>query len=117
MATITPTITHEAGHKILVQWDNVTESDTCTGFKCLGLYQDISIEADDTSAWGGATFTVVGDNGGGGATCRAVGTGSTSWTTNAIFSIVERPDTITPTFTGGSSQSVTVYMICWEEPS
>jgi hypothetical protein len=107
----------QPGIKHTYTWSNVTENDTCAPFEFQDLAQDISIEADDTSAWGGASLTLVGSNGGSsGAVCTAMDGSTAAWTANALFSVLQRPGSITPTFAGGSSQSVSIAMTVWYQP-
>lgn len=114
MAVISYTTTRsQEDQKYLVTWENVTENDTCLAFLFNEHSKNICVEADDTSAWGGSTLTMVGSNGGGGIACKAMDDSTSSWTANALFSIRERPSQITPTFAGGTSQSVTVHMVVW----
>ena len=119
MATIAYTESYsQDARKLKITWENVTEADICQTFDFGNvLPADISIEADDTSAWGGATLTMVGSNGGGGVACTSMNESTASWTANALFSILQRPNDITPTLTGGTSQSVTIYMVVWYERS
>jgi len=114
MATITPTVTRDqADSKYTVTWTNVTAADACAAFSFEALAENITVEADDTTSWGGATLTMVGSNGGTGNACTAMNNSTASWTANALFSIRQRPASITPTFSGGVGQSVTVYMTVW----
>ncbi len=114
MGTINYTVTRDQqDSKITVTWANVTEADACSAFVFQSLAEDITVEADDTAAWGGATLTIVGSNGGTGSACTAMDNSTAAWTANALFSIRQRPGSVTPTFTGGIGQSVTVYMTLW----
>lgn len=113
MATINPTyIAAQADKKHVYTWSTVTESDTCAAVIFQEVPQDISVQI--TGTWGGATATIVGDNGAGsGVACSAIVTAAASWTANALFSLAERPGSATPTFAGGSSQSLTITLIAW----
>lgn len=112
MAVIPYTVTRDQnGLFHTVVWTGVTEADTCAAYLFQQLPQDISVEFDGT--WGGATATLVGSNGGGGKACTAIGGTTADWTADALVSVLERPKSFTPTFAGGSSQSMSVYMVVW----
>jgi len=115
MAAVNYTVTSDQqGIKTTVTWANVTQADTCIAYDFTGRPADnITVEADDTAAWGGATLAMVGNNGGPGKACTSMDNTTVSWAANALFSIRQRPSAITPVFTGGLAQSVTVYMTIW----
>jgi len=116
MATISYTVTRDQqGIKTTITWPNVTEADTCAAYGFQALAENITVEADDTAAWGGSTLTMIGSNGGTGKACTSMNNSAAAWTANALFSIRQRPSSITPTFSGGLAQSVTVYMTIWAD--
>ena len=112
MAAITYTKTDpQPGKKQVITWANVTESDTFVAFTFQEMPQDISIEVDGT--FGGASVTMLGANSTAAVALTAMDGSTAAWTADAIFSILQRPGSLTPTAAGGSSQSLTVTMILW----
>ena len=101
----------QEGKKHRYTWASVTESDTCLALDIQELPQDISVEFDGT--WGGASGTIVGTNNTATIPMTAMDGSTAAWTADALFSMLQRPGSITPTFAGGSSQSMTVTIILW----
>lgn len=112
MAAISPTVTQSAGQYLKVTWSSVTESDTFAVFSFSELPQDISVHVSGT--FGGATTVLkVANNGGAGVNATDLGGVPISITSEALTSVRERPLTIQPVASGGSSQSQTVTMVVW----
>jgi len=95
---------------LLVTWGGATESDTFQRFEFAESVSEISCHTVGT--FGGATVTYKGSNydADGVALSQMDGT-EASATAEDIFSILDRPLYITPTHGGGSSESVTLYML------
>lgn len=94
----------------LVTWSNVTEADTFQRFEFAEAVSEISCHIVGT--FGGATVTFKGSNYGadGIALSQMDGSAATALVED-IFSILDRPLYITPTHSGGSSESVSIYML------
>lgn len=104
-----------ASTKHVVTWASVTEADTCAAFTLQELPLDISAHIYGT--FGGATGVLKIANGGGsGVNAKSLDSVAISMTTEGLVSVLERPNTITPTFSGGTSQSLTVAIILWYAP-
>lgn len=116
MAEIAYTVEHvHPGGKHVVTWAGVTESDTCQAFNLQELPLDISAHIYGT--FGSATGVLKIKNGGGsGVNAKSLDSVAISATTETLVSVLERPNTITPTFSGGTSQSLTVAIILWYAP-
>lgn len=96
-------------------WSAVTESDTCAKLTINELPQDISVHVSGT--FGGATAVIkVANDGGTGVDALDLTGTAISLTAEGLKSVLERPATIVPTFSGGTSQSATVTIILWYEP-
>lgn len=93
----------------VVTWVNVTEADTFQRYTMPGTVSEISVHIRGT--FGGATVVIKGSNhaADGVALDEMDGTAS-STTAEDIYSILDRPLYITPTHSGGTSESVTVNM-------
>jgi len=113
MAAKSPQIDRKATKdKITVTWTGVTESDTFVAYTFDKLAQDISVHTSGT--FGSATVVYkVANNGGSGVNATDLGGTAISHTAEAITSVRERPLTIQPSASGGSSQSLTVTMVVW----
>jgi len=94
----------------LVTWTGATESDTFQRFELAEAVAEISCHTVGT--FGSATITYKGSNyeAEGVALTQMDGTDAVATDEN-IFSILDRPLFITPTHSGGTSESVTVYML------
>lgn len=115
MAEIAYTIDRKSNECHVVTWANVTESDTFKTFTFSGLPMDISVHASDT--FGGATLVFkVANDGGTGVDATDVSNTAISLTAEGIKSVSERPLTIKPTASGGTSQSLDVNMVIWYSP-
>lgn len=95
----------------LVSWVDVTESDTFQTFDLDRAAAEISVHIKGT--FGGATVSITGSNhaGNAGPTLQQIGGSNASATAEDIFSVLDRPLELTPTASGGTSQSVSVYMM------
>jgi len=101
--------------KHIVKWAAVTENDTCEAFTLQELPLDISAHIYGT--FGGATGVLKIANGGGsGVNAKSLDSVAISIAAESLVSMLERPNTITPTFSGGTSQSLTVAIILWYAP-
>ena len=110
MAEIAYTISSKADRATLYTWAAVTESDTFQQLALDAAFSEISVHI--TGTFGGATVTIQGGNVStemlnllqiGGATASA--------TAADIFSLVDRPLYIQPSHSGGTSESMNVYML------
>lgn len=112
MAEIAHTIDRKSSECHVVTWTNVTESDTFQTFTFASLPMDISVHVSGT--FGGSTTVLkVANNGSTGVDATDVSNTAISITAEAVKSVSERPLTIKPTASGGSSQSLTVNMVIW----
>lgn len=111
MAEIPYSITTTAKGDALVTWANVTEADTFQTFDLDRAAAEISVHVKGT--FGGATVTITGSNHANntGPTLQQIGGTNASCTAADIFSILDRPLEIKPTASGGTSQSVSIYMM------
>lgn len=93
-------------------WANVTESDTFQRLELDSLAQEISVHIKGT--FGGATVVMKGSlSDEEGTTLSQLGSLDASATAEDIFSLLDRPVYITPTHSGGTSESVTVSVAVW----
>ncbi len=113
MAAISPTITRKTTeNKITVTWTTVTENDTFVAYTVPQYMRDISMHVSGT--FGSATVVVKGaNNGGAGVGLTNTADTTISLTAEGMFSVLERPATIQPVASGGSSQSLTVTAVFW----
>lgn len=113
MAVIPITVARSADEtKHIHTWSAVTESDTCAALTVHQLPQDISVAIYGT--FGSATGVFKIKNGGGsGVNAKNLDGNTISLTAEGLASMLERPDSITPTLSGGTGQSVTVAIILW----
>lgn len=111
MAEISYTLSTTSKGDALVTWLNVTENDTFEMYALNEAVNEISVHILGT--FGGATIAITGSNKAGtsGPTLAQIGGTAASVTSADIFSILDRPLEITPTITGGSSSSVSIYML------
>ena len=110
MAEISYTLTNTSGGDALVTWANVTEADTFKQYEMAEVVSEISTHI--TGTFGGATVSIDGGN----ITGEMLGLlqiGGTAATATAadIFSLLDRPLYIQPSHTGGTSESVSIYMM------
>ena len=95
---------------LLITWSGVTEGDTFQEFELEEVVSEISFHGAGTFA--GTTLTCAGGNYSGAQVALQQMNGlDASMTTEDIFSILDRPQFITPNLSGGSGASVTVYML------
>ncbi len=95
---------------LLLTWASVTESDTFKQYELSEVVSEISCHI--TGTFGTATVTIQGGN----VTSEMldmvqIGGATASATSADIFSLLDRPLFIQPVASGGTSQSVTVYML------
>lgn len=113
MAIIAPTISvpfQNDDSVVLVQWINVTEADTCSATDDYIRYADRSVQFEGT--FGGATAIIQGSLDGTNFHNLHDPFGNNLSTTSATFAaITELARQYKPTFSGGSSQSITVTLI------
>jgi hypothetical protein len=98
------------GGDLLLTWSAVTESDTFQQYELAEAVSEISVHV--TGTFGGATVVIQGGN----VTSAMlnlvqIGGAAASCTTADIFSLLDRPLFIQPSHSGGSSESVTIYML------
>lgn len=94
----------------LVTWASVGESDTFERYEFKEVVSEISVHAYGT--FGGATLTFKGANyDADGVTLQQMDSTSAQCTAEDLLSILDRPLFITPTHSGGSSESVTIKML------
>lgn len=111
MAQISYSITRKP-RCLVYTWTNVTESDTFQRLELDSLPQEISVHIKGT--FGGATVVMKGSlEDEEGATLSQLGSLDASATSEDIFSLLDRPLYITPTHSGGTSESVTVSVAVW----
>jgi acetyl-CoA carboxylase carboxyltransferase component len=109
MAVIAHTVTALNDRERLVTWATATEADTFDTFTFTTLPQEISVHVKGT--FGGATVVLAGANSGTPtATLAQTSTSAASCTAEDMFNIIDTPRYIAPTHSGGSSESVSVYM-------
>lgn len=91
-------------------WTNVTEADTFQRLSLDAPAEEITVHV--TGTFGGATVSVKGSNtDSDGVTLLRMSGASATATTEDLFSLLDRPLYITPTHSGGSSESVTVRVV------
>ncbi|MBL4795781.1 MAG: hypothetical protein JKY50_00045 [Oleispira sp.] len=112
MAVISYTTERTTPNRIVVTWSSVTESDTAQTFELRELPQDISVHVSGT--FGSSTTVLkVANDGGSGLDATDLGGTAVALTAEGITSLRERPLTIKPTMSGGTSQSLDVNMVVW----
>ena len=103
-----PTVT--TGGDWLITWPTVTESDTFQRYELDRAVSEISVHTVGT--FGSATVLMKGSNyAATGVTLTQMSGADASVTAEDIYSVLDRPRYITPTHSGGSSESVTIYMM------
>lgn len=110
MAEITYSITTRPRGTQLVTWSGVTESDTFQQYTLDGPPAEISCHI--TGTFGSATVVMQGGNVDSEMLDLVqIGGSAASATSADIFSLLDRPLYIQPSHSGGTSESVTVYML------
>lgn len=112
MAEIAYTTSRKNFGRLVVTWTDVTESDTAQTFTFNELPQDISLHTSGT--FGGATVVYkVANDSGAGVNGTDLGGTAISVTAEDLSPLRERPISIKPTMSGGTSQTVDVTMVVW----
>lgn len=114
MATINPTqvdVSSKGNRSaILVTWASVTEADTCTAIS-MPEFADKSIQV--TGTFGGASVALQGSNDSSNfAALRDPSSTTIAITTAGIRAVLENTVQIKPVPTGGTSQSLTISVLC-----
>lgn len=110
MAEIQYTITKTPEGDALITWPSVTEADTFQRFELNRAASEISVHIVGT--FGSATLDIKGSNyDADGVTLLQMDGTTAIVASEDIFSILDRPLYLTPTHSGGSSESVTIYML------
>lgn len=110
MAEVAYTLERTGSGDLLVKWDNVTESDTFQRYQLRGAASEISVHIKGT--FGGATAVINGANDdSAGVDLQSMDATDISATAEMLKSILQRPLYIQPAASGGSSQSLDVYMM------
>ena len=111
MADIAYDIATTADGDALVTWAAVTEADTFKQYPLKEAVSEISIHI--TGTFGGSTVSIDGGNiTGEMLPLTQIGAAAAATATAAdIFSLLDRPLFLQPSHTGGTSESVTIYML------
>lgn len=110
MAEVAYVISTTNNDDLLLTWSSVTEADTFMQYELAEVVSEISCHV--TGTFGGATVTITGGNVSSEMmTLQQFGGADASATAADIFSVLDRPLYIQPSASGGSSQSVDVYML------
>jgi len=110
MAEIAYSVSTTGKDDLLLTWASVTEADTFQQYLLDRAVSEISCHVSGT--FGGATVTIKGGNVASEMLALTQLGGAAAATTVAdIFSLLDRPIYIQPTHAGGSSESVTIYMM------
>lgn len=110
MAEVSYVISTTDKGDLLLTWSSVTEADTFQQYELSEVVSEISCHI--TGTFGGATVVIQGGNVSSEMLDLLQIDGSATSTTAAdIFSLLDRPLYIQPSASGGSSQSVDVYML------
>lgn len=115
MAAIKPTLVtvgRKDGSCYLVTWTPVTEADTCVPMDFPDL-ADKSVHVAGT--FGGSSTAIFGSNNDfatAGAALRGPDSVVLAMTAETVKQILENPKQIKPVITGGTGQSLSVYILC-----
>jgi len=113
MAEVAATITPLRGGKIRISWASVTESDTfgIANIEDLGGLFGCNLQI--TGTFGGASITIKGSIDGGstfGTVKQGNTLGAAGYTAASFTPLQDMPTQIQPTHSGGTSESVNVYI-------
>lgn len=114
MATITPVVETLAKGMVKVTWEGLTENDTAAAVP-LGAFNEKCVQVLGT--FGSSTVIFEGSNDGGTtfAGLNDHATDAISFTSAGIAQVLETPEYVRPSASGGTSQDVDIILVAYAD--